>query len=161
MANKPYCVKTSVTSNNQHDVSRTTLNVIENVNVVTSNDGKDVNTTTLNVKENVNEVTSNDRDDVIKTGSDYKDDVTKTTSDDTNDGSKTASNDAVDDMTFQTSDKSFRQVTKSDISTNCPSDGGSIYETTYPVFSAQTEYGQEGVHVEPFYRYRVYSESKV
>ena len=150
MANKPDCVKTSVTSNNQHDVSRTTLNVIENVNVVTSNDGKDVNTTTLNVKENVNEVTSNDRDDVIKTESDYKDDVTKT-----------ASNDAVDDMTFQTSDKSFLQVTKSDISTNCPSDGGSIYETTYPVFSAQTEYGQEGVHVEPFYRYRVYSESKV
>jgi hypothetical protein len=37
----------------------------------------------------------------------------------------------------------------------------SSYETTYPVFTGQSEYGQESVHVEPFYRYRVYSESKV
>ncbi len=53
--------------------------------------------------------------------------------------------------------KSFHEV---DVSTNCPS-VPLTYDTTYPVFTGQTEYGQEGVHVEPFYRYRVYSESKV
>jgi hypothetical protein len=84
------------------------------------------------------------------------------------------------------SSKSFQEV-----STNCPSEttavkmssaetsaaqmssvevsavqmssaeASSSYETTYPVFTGQSEYGQESVHVEPFYRYRVYSESKV
>jgi hypothetical protein len=59
--------------------------------------------------------------------------------------------------------KSFHE---NDKSTNCPSEKSELssqmsYETTYPVFSGQTEYGQEGIHVEPFYRYRVYSESKV
>lgn len=34
------------------------------------------------------------------------------------------------------------------------------YDTTYPaVFSGQTEYGQQSVHIEPFYRYRVYSDA--
>ena len=55
---------------------------------------------------------------------------------------------------------------ENDKSTNCPSEKSDpssqmSYETTYPVFTGQTEYGQEGIHVEPFYRYRVYSESKV
>ena len=74
------------------------------------------------------------------------------------------------------SSKSFQEV-----STNCPSEASAVqlsslettavkmssaetsssYETTYPVFTGQSEYGQESVHVEPFYRYRVYSESKV
>ena len=65
-----------------------------------------------------------------------------------------------DSTTFQNGDKSFHQVSKSDTATNCPSEPPG-YETTYPVFSGQTEYGQQGVHLEPFYRYRVYSESKV
>ena len=73
--------------------------------------------------------------------------------------------------------KSFREtetqnISKSfqEVSTNCPSETSAVqtssvetssYETTYPVFTGQSEYGQESIHVEPFYRYRVYSESKV
>jgi hypothetical protein len=80
------------------------------------------------------------------------------------DAGSDANGDAVtdaDEATFQRSNRPFRRpVSKSDNSTNCPSDS-SGYETTYPIFGGQTEYGQHGIHVEPFYRYRVYSESKV